>query len=209
MEQRSSEASPTDNNRQSSGCKTKSTAPSRDANTTREGPRYKTGSGKIETEHDTFTDCRRRRGRMTNYHALASSSCSRKTVYLNKLGEHFRISPAIRSFSVVWVWRFGYFRLVFSYAPNNPTTTWSHPLIGNGGKDLPPASFSSLCYFQMQPTGRGSWTDVGYRPFGGGQASDGNSLEAQIPNLTAESKSLIQRANDVSVHREHRRLDFT
>ncbi|TNN38089.1 hypothetical protein EYF80_051747 [Liparis tanakae] len=41
---------------------------------------------------------------------------------------------------------------------------------------------------KMRPAGRGSRTDVGHRPFGGGQASDGNSLEAQIPKLTAETR---------------------
>ncbi len=67
---------------------------------------------------------------------------------------------------------------------NGHTSTSAHPLTGNGGADLPPAneikaSFPSLCYFQMQPTGSGTRTEVGNRPNIGVEGLNGNNLEHQ------------------------------
>lgn len=90
--------------------------------------------------------------------------------------------------------------LSVAYVLNGHTSTESPPLTSYGGIDLPPeneikASFpSSLCYFEMQPTGRGTRMEVGNRPFSGAEGLNGNNSEAQIPNPTAaESRSLILR----------------
>ena len=63
----------------------------------------------------------------------------RKTVYLNKLGEHFRISPSILFLSV----KTGLVLQLFSdlcFLSVRSMVVQVHPLTSNGGIDLPPAN---------------------------------------------------------------------
>lgn len=69
--------------------------------------------------------------------------------------------------------------------------TKGSPLTSNGGIDLPPAneikaSFPSLCYFQLQPTGRGTRMEVGNRPYSGVGGLNGKNSEHQTPQLKAK-----------------------
>lgn len=76
-------------------------------------------------------------------------------------------------------------------------STKGSPLTSNGGIDLPPAneikaSFPSLCYFQLQPTGRGTRMEVGNRPYSGVGGFEWKQLGA--PNPTAESEGFTFNA---------------
>lgn len=64
---------------------------------------------------------------------------------------------------------------------NGHTSTLAHLLTSNRGTDLPPANemkaFPSLCYFQMQPTGRGTRMEVGNKPYSRVRGLNGNNSE--------------------------------
>lgn len=118
----------------------------------------KTLSGKSETEDGTFT-----RGWLRKCHMFGNG-------LLFKLKEQEIIITSIL-FVCLQIWC-SFCSLNTAPVLSDPASTESHLLTSDGGIDLPPAneikaSFSSLCYFQMQPTGRGAREEVGNRTTAG------------------------------------------
>lgn len=127
---------------------------------------------KMQTQHEKACGTKLCQGKLTHnmiHLPIAGSSyCMRKTVEKNiyKLGEDLRIPSSI----LFQVWCFSYYQTCVAYMLNGHTWTECHPLTCNGEMDLPllneiKTSFPSLCYFQMQPTGRGTRMEMGNRPF--------------------------------------------
>lgn len=174
---------------------------SEDANTTWEGLGYKSLSGKIETERDAFTNCGHRKGRLSNYPApcMPAAPAGGKLFTFMNLVQTLGISSSMLFFFFYSVKKGLGLKLFsdlcflsISYVPIGRTS--NSLTISHQWRRKSMASFPSLCYFQMQPTERGTRGKVGNSTF---SRVTGNNLEAQIPNLTKKSSRVTLIALDL------------